>query len=94
MKNLQELQTAVKLLDLVGANSTQYVFISKEDYETKWDWIEKNNYGYAFSVGKSGIKDGATVHPLGTLTTCGYTFVFIDPSNLVVKELKSGSADR
>jgi hypothetical protein len=94
MKNLQELQSAVRLLDLVGANSNQYVFISKEDYETQWGWIEKNNYGYSFSVGTPGINDGATVTPLGTLTSCGYTFIFIDPSTLIVKELKTGSADR
>lgn len=79
MKSIQEIHAATTLLDHFGANKTQFVFLSREDYEKTWGSILIGAVAQGLVYKK--LKE-TSVSIIASICIDAFDFIFIDPSEL------------
>lgn len=83
MTTIEELNKACVILDLANAPKTQFVFVKKEDFESRYGFIIPNQTkGHFHWLALDKEKGGVKIDIIATVETNGFSFNFIDPSQI------------
>lgn len=80
MNSIEEMNNACIILDLIDAPKMQVVFVKKEDFEERYGFVipsQTKGHFHWISVG-----DDQKIDVIATIQINGYSFNFIDPTQI------------
>ena len=85
MKNIEEMHKACIILDLINAPKMQIVFCPKEKFEERYGFVVPTKGDFHW-MSIDDKPDGRKIDVIATIRVADYSFVFIDPSQLINKQ--------